>query len=119
MEHQRRRSCRSVVFEAERGEFEGSALSFIVGSRQIAGSPEPLRLGQVTLKELPDWLAGRAPRQPRDLLDMLQKGKYFSSHANCKKINMTGQFLKNLFKKNPNETHLFLFVKNKQSCHVI
>lgn len=77
MEHQRRRSYRSVVFEAERGEFEGSALSFIVGSRQIAGSPEPQRLGQVTLKELPDWLAGRAPRQPRDLLDMLQKGKYF------------------------------------------
>lgn len=38
------------------------------------GSPEPQRLGQVTLKELPDWLAGRAPRQPRDLLDTLQKG---------------------------------------------
>ncbi|XP_077359092.1 uncharacterized protein LOC144005069 isoform X2 [Festucalex cinctus] len=32
-------------------------------------------LGQVTLRELPEWLACRAPRRPGDAVDMMQRGE--------------------------------------------
>lgn len=71
--------------------FNETALSLINGSRRHTGSLEPQSLGQVTLKELPDWLSSRTPRRPRDFLDMLHKGKSFKPAVQI----VYGPFLRN------------------------
>ncbi|XP_075889710.1 uncharacterized protein LOC142893228 isoform X2 [Nelusetta ayraudi] len=70
----------------------GGSRTWSTSGGGATGSPEPQRLGQVTLKELPDWLAGRAPRRPRDLLNMLQKGWqwYYRRYIDVKKGGVGG-----------------------------
>ncbi|KAK2884574.1 mitochondrial nucleoid-associated protein 1 [Channa argus] len=41
---------------------------------QTGGALTKQRLGQVRLRELPEWLACKSPRNPRDVVEMVQRG---------------------------------------------
>lgn len=44
----------------------------------ITGALTHRSLGQVRLRELPKWLACKAPSHPKDAVGMLQRGQYLS-----------------------------------------
>ncbi|CAN9508700.1 unnamed protein product [Ophioblennius macclurei] len=50
------------------------------------------RLGQVTLRELPEWLALRTPSRPREVVEMLQRGWrwYYGRYIDVKKGGVAG-----------------------------
>lgn len=50
------------------------------------------RLGQVRLRELPEWLVSRSPRRPRDALQMVQRGWqwYYRKYIDVKKGGIGG-----------------------------
>ncbi|XP_034564055.1 uncharacterized protein C17orf80 homolog [Notolabrus celidotus] len=49
-------------------------------------------LGQVRLRELPEWLACRTPGHPRDVVEMVQRGWqwYYNRYINVKKGGVSG-----------------------------
>uniref|UniRef100_A0A672YC97 Uncharacterized protein n=2 Tax=Sphaeramia orbicularis TaxID=375764 RepID=A0A672YC97_9TELE len=49
-------------------------------------------IGQVTLRELPEWLACRTPSRPRDVLEMVQRGWrwYYTRYIDVKKGGVGG-----------------------------
>lgn len=49
-------------------------------------------LGQVTLRDLPEWMACRTPGRPRDVLDMVQRGWqwYYRRYIDVKKGGVAG-----------------------------
>lgn len=56
------------------------------------GVPAARNLGQVRLRELPDWLVSRAPTHPRDVVEMMQRGWqwYYKKYINVKKGGVGG-----------------------------
>lgn len=56
------------------------------------GSLEQRSLGQVRLRELPEWLACKTPRDPRDLVEMVQRGWqwYYKRYTDVKKGGVGG-----------------------------
>lgn len=56
----------------------------------ITGALTHRSLGQVRLRELPKWLACKAPSHPKDAVGMLQRGQYLSlSHTQRHSIRAT------------------------------
>ncbi|XP_077481887.1 uncharacterized protein LOC144092716 isoform X2 [Stigmatopora argus] len=55
-------------------------------------SPSGRSLGQVTLGELPEWLARRTPQRPRDAVDVVQKGWqwYYRKYIDVRKGGVGG-----------------------------
>ncbi|CAG5904147.1 unnamed protein product [Menidia menidia] len=56
------------------------------------GVPAPRGLGQVRLRELPEWLASRTPTHPRDVVDVVQRGWqwYYRRYIDVKKGGVAG-----------------------------
>lgn len=48
----------------------------------ILGALAQQSLGQVRLKDVPDWLRGKTPSHPRDVVKTVQKGKRHKSDIN-------------------------------------
>ncbi|XP_008273683.1 uncharacterized protein LOC103352802 isoform X2 [Stegastes partitus] len=72
-------------------------LQLEVGERKAAErSPEGVlaqqRLGQVTLRKLPEWMACRTPSRPREVVDMVQRGWqwYYRKYIDVKKGGVAG-----------------------------
>ncbi|XP_028263821.1 uncharacterized protein LOC114437371 [Parambassis ranga] len=59
---------------------------------QAEGALTHRSLGQVRLKELPDWLARKAPTHPRDVIDMMHRGWqwYYRKYIDVKKGGVAG-----------------------------
>ncbi|XP_074518834.1 uncharacterized protein LOC141784829 [Halichoeres trimaculatus] len=55
-------------------------------------APAERSLGQVRLRELPEWLVCRAPTHPRDVVEMVQRGWqwYYKKYINVKKGGVGG-----------------------------
>ncbi|XP_004084308.1 uncharacterized protein LOC101161774 [Oryzias latipes] len=64
----------------------------VAAEKQTRGAATQRRLGQVRLRELPEWLASRTPSQPRDVIEMVQKGWrwYYSRYIDVKKGGVAG-----------------------------
>ncbi|RVE59845.1 hypothetical protein OJAV_G00192460 [Oryzias javanicus] len=60
--------------------------------KQAKGAVTQRTLGQVRLRELPEWLASRTPTHPRDVIEMVQKGWqwYHSKYIDVKKGGVAG-----------------------------
>uniref|UniRef100_A0A4W6DW64 Uncharacterized protein n=1 Tax=Lates calcarifer TaxID=8187 RepID=A0A4W6DW64_LATCA len=56
------------------------------------GSVTQRSLGQVKLKELPEWLACRTPTRPRDVVEMVQRGWqwYYRRYIDVRKGGVGG-----------------------------
>lgn len=56
------------------------------------GAPAQRGLGQVRLRELPEWLVCRTPSRPRDLVEMVQRGWqwYYKKYIDVKKGGVGG-----------------------------
>ncbi|KAM4716052.1 uncharacterized protein FYW61_018731 [Anableps anableps] len=63
-----------------------------VAERPTEGLLTQRSLGQVRLKELPDWLASRTPSRPRDVVQMAQRGWlwYYRRYIDVKKGGVGG-----------------------------
>ncbi|KAM4526364.1 uncharacterized protein V3H82_000788 [Fundulus diaphanus] len=77
------------------GTVEDSRLD--VGKKNVAEKPQEglltqRNLGQVTLKELPDWLASRTPSRPSDVVEMVRRGWlwYYRKYFHVKKGGVGG-----------------------------
>ncbi|XP_012718226.2 uncharacterized protein DDB_G0284459 isoform X2 [Fundulus heteroclitus] len=77
------------------GTVEDSRLD--VGKKNVAEKPQEglltqRKLGQVTLKELPDWLASRTPSRPTDVIEMVRRGWlwYYRKYFHVKKGGVGG-----------------------------
>ncbi|KAK2820609.1 hypothetical protein Q5P01_023568 [Channa striata] len=59
---------------------------------QPGGAVTQLRLGQVRLRELPEWLACKTPRNPKHVVEMVQRGWqwYHRRYINVKKGGVGG-----------------------------
>ncbi|XP_050922366.1 LOW QUALITY PROTEIN: uncharacterized protein C17orf80 homolog [Lates calcarifer] len=59
---------------------------------QTEGSVTQRSLGQVKLKELPEWLACRTPTRPRDVVEMVQRGWqwYYRRYIDVRKGGVGG-----------------------------
>ncbi|GAA6214506.1 actin cytoskeleton-regulatory complex protein pan1-like [Lates japonicus] len=59
---------------------------------QTEGSVTQRSLGQVKLRELPEWLACRTPTRPRDVVEMVQRGWqwYYRRYIDVKKGGVGG-----------------------------
>ncbi|XP_014861057.1 PREDICTED: uncharacterized protein C17orf80 homolog [Poecilia mexicana] len=87
------------IHPAETQSLPGMAENFqlLTGKRNIAekpteGLPTQLSLDQVRLRELPNWLASRTPRRPRDVVEMVQRGWlwYYRRYIDVKKGGVGG-----------------------------
>uniref|UniRef100_A0A8C6UKC0 ATP synthase subunit f, mitochondrial n=1 Tax=Neogobius melanostomus TaxID=47308 RepID=A0A8C6UKC0_9GOBI len=60
--------------------------------RSARGALSQQRLGQVMLRELPDWLVSRSPRRPRDALQLLHRGWqwYYRRYIDVRKGGVGG-----------------------------
>uniref|UniRef100_A0A3Q2U8S8 Uncharacterized protein n=2 Tax=Fundulus heteroclitus TaxID=8078 RepID=A0A3Q2U8S8_FUNHE len=63
-----------------------------VGEKPQEGLLTQRKLGQVTLKELPDWLASRTPSRPTDVIEMVRRGWlwYYRKYFHVKKGGVGG-----------------------------
>lgn len=62
------------------------------GQRNTRGVLSQRTLGQVTLRELPDWVVSHSPRRPRDALEMIQRGWqwYYRKYIDVKRGGVGG-----------------------------
>lgn len=63
--------------------FECVFICQCINSVCVIGALAQQSLGQVRLKDLPEWLVCKTPGHPRDLANMVQKGKQpHKTHTN-------------------------------------
>ncbi|XP_061564828.1 uncharacterized protein C17orf80 homolog [Cololabis saira] len=74
------------------GEFQPEVRKQDAAEKPNEGALTQQRLGQVRLRELPDWLAGSTPTHPRDVVEMVQKGWrwYYRRYVDVKKGGVGG-----------------------------